>query len=455
MNRIFSLLTLLLSFFPVILTPPPATATQDEDLTFKEYLNQANNYIKSYRHFEASDALKQATKLGGAKHPSLHMRLGILYYGLGLIPEAITQGEKAVALAPSSKWYKYDLAKFYYVDKQFDKAEKQFVTLLKLDPGFTLAYYYLAELYFQKQDYDLAWLCMQRAQLLGHRGRHLIEKLESLSSKPRENFSQSTNSTLFRFIKISSEEQAHAILQEIQKGKLFENLELELKKDNQNSADFGIMHPSELNQKIADLLAGSKPYSVPEIIQTGMDFRIMQRIVSFDPETLRNQNSQSSKINSNKTAVAASSSGIQSATVAAASKDKAPMEAAPSNTFNEIKNKSAKLAALQLLHDWKSSWSNQDLDGYLSTYSDSFIPTGGKSLASWKKKRKRSLARPAFITVSVENPEVELVTEKQQIITFHQEYTSNTYKDTVIKTLTLEKEDAGWKIIRERVVNKH
>ena len=55
----------------------------DKSRSFKEYLEQANFYIKSYRHFEASDALKEATKLGGAKHPSLHMRLGILYYGLG------------------------------------------------------------------------------------------------------------------------------------------------------------------------------------------------------------------------------------------------------------------------------------------------------------------------------------------------------------------------------------
>jgi tetratricopeptide (TPR) repeat protein len=99
--------TLLTSTF--FLTPALA---EDKATSFKEYLEQANSYIKSYRHFEASDALKEATKLGGAKHPSLHMRLGILYYGLGLIPEAIAEGERAVHLAPSSKWYKYDLANF-------------------------------------------------------------------------------------------------------------------------------------------------------------------------------------------------------------------------------------------------------------------------------------------------------------------------------------------------------
>ena len=127
----------------------PSSANQE--ITVKEYLEKANNHLKADQHFSAGDALKEATRLGGAKHPSLHMRLAILYYGLGLIPDAITEGEKAVSLVPSSKRYKYDLAKFYLVDKQLNKAENEFSTLLKLDPGFALGYYYLAEVYFQKK----------------------------------------------------------------------------------------------------------------------------------------------------------------------------------------------------------------------------------------------------------------------------------------------------------------
>jgi len=169
------------------LTP---TLAEDKATSFKEYLEQANSYIKSYRHVETSDALKEATRLGGAKHPSLHMRLGILYYGLGLIPDAIAEGERAVHLAPSSKWYKYDLAKFYYVDKQFEKAEEQFTTLLKIDPGFTLAYYYLSELYFKQKRYDMAWLSMNRAYLLGYKGQLLETKIGPLSSKPTENLTE-------------------------------------------------------------------------------------------------------------------------------------------------------------------------------------------------------------------------------------------------------------------------
>ena len=109
MTRHFIIGNILISFLSSTVVMADDTAS-----SFKNYLEQANDYIKSYRHYEASDALKEATKLGGAEHPSLHMRLGILYYGLGLIPEAIEQGERAIHLAPASKWYKFDLAKFYF-----------------------------------------------------------------------------------------------------------------------------------------------------------------------------------------------------------------------------------------------------------------------------------------------------------------------------------------------------
>jgi hypothetical protein len=55
-----------------------AIATE-EAMTFRDYVEKANNYIEEYQHFEASDALKEATEIGAAKYPSLHMRLGILY----------------------------------------------------------------------------------------------------------------------------------------------------------------------------------------------------------------------------------------------------------------------------------------------------------------------------------------------------------------------------------------
>lgn len=419
----------------------PAFAS-DSAKSFKEYLEQANSYIKSYRHFEASDALKEATKLGGAKHPSLHMRLGILYYGLGLIPEAIAEGERAVHLAPASKWYKYDLAKFYYVDKQYKKSKEQFTTLLKIDPGFTLAYYYLAELYSQQKQYDLAWLSMQRAYKLGYNGKHLEEKLSPLSTQPEENFDPSENSLkLFRFIKLSDARLAQELTNEIWNGKLFENLELELKKDQTRTAEFGIMTLDELGSEAALSLTDKKPYSRPLVIETGPDFRIMQRILPFDPARWQQilTVSQTAKPAASKPVALQQEQPVQTTA-----------ETPPAQTTD--KHISSKLAAFYALESWKDAWEAQDVTGYLSAYSPTFRPNNNLSKKAWKAKRTRSIQRPRSIRIEIDDPVVEMLTDGQLLVTFKQSYTSNTYHDVVVKTLTMEKEEDGWKITKEREV---
>jgi hypothetical protein len=424
----------------------------EKTISFKEYLEQANSYIKSYRHFEASDALKEATKLGGAKHPSLHMRLGILYYGLGLIPEAIAEGERAVHLAPSSKWYKYDLAKFYYVDKQFAQAEEQFTTLLKIDPGFTLAYYYLSELYFKQKRYDMAWLSMNRAYRLGFKGQLLETKIGPFSSKPFESTVVSDNGPkLFRFIKFSDARQAQELTNEIWNGKLFENLELELRKDRTSSVDFGIMTLDELKPNVAESLQDKKPYSKPLVIQTGQDYRIMQRVLPFDPQKWQQDLTQVTSPPKPATAehIEPASASAETSTVISTSGTNTSVSEKPTAPDARI---SSKLAVFYALEAWKEAWETQDAKSYLASYSRNFTPSRGLSLDSWKEKRTKSIFRPSSIKIEIEDPVVENLTDNQLLITFKQSYTSNTYHDIVVKTLTMEKEENGWKIIKEREV---
>lgn len=453
--------TLLLSLSLALATPLSAA---DDDLRFKEYLDKANDYIKVYRHFEAGDALKEATKIGGAKHPSLHMRLGILYYGLGLIPEAIAEGEKAVVLAPSSKWYKYDLAKFYYVDKQYLKAEQQFITLLKLDPGFTLGYYYLAELYFRNKDFNMAWLSFQRACLLGHQGKHFEEKLASLTKKPTEDFTKiSKNSMIFRFIKLSSEEEAKTVLDQILQGKLFENLELELKKEKVGETDFGLVGFNELPDSVAESLKTRQPYSPPVVVKTGSDFRIMQCIAPFDPAAWRTTIGTISTVpKDSKAKVPAMAAVKNEADIA----KPAPSPAASISTKEDIpetqqipagKDKeqlATQLTAYYALESWKNAWQAADVTKYLAAYSSEFTPPDDMDLATWKKKRTTNLARPKFIHVTIKDPVVELLTDNHLLITFTQGFESDTYQDSVIKILTMVMEKGSWKIREERSVQE-
>ena len=422
--------TLLFIFFCTLLLLPTAPADASalpQTMTFNDYLQRANEYIRSYRHFEAADALKEATKLGGTKHPSLHMRLAILYYGLGLIPEAIVEGEKAVQLTPDSKWYKYDLAKFYYVDKQYEKAQQQFSDLLNLDPGFTFGYYFLAELFFHKKLYDMAWLSYERAKLLGHRGKHLQEKLTPYTTKPRENFNQQPDDKLFRFIKVPSQEKAEEILTKIRNGKLFENLELELKKERNGDYDFGTMMLGELKDSVALSLKDNRPYATPVIIQTGPDYRIMQRVLPFDIQAwktiLKNAASRS----------------------AAEKMNRKP-------TGDE--NFSAKITAFYALEHWRNVWESADVKAYFAAYSKNFSPQKGVSLQSWRQKIRKNLTTPTFIRIQIDDPIVEMLTKNRMLVTFEQSYTSNTYHSVVLKALTMEKEAEGWKIIQEQILQK-
>jgi len=412
--------------------------SEDEALTFQQYLDKANENIKTYRNLEAAEALKKATELGGGKHPALHMRLAILYYGLGLIGEAIHEGETAAALAPSSKWYKYDLAKFYYVDKQYAKAEQQFSALLKLDPGFTLGYYYLGELFYKNARYDLAWPALMRAQLLGYRGRYLEDRLRAASDLPAENpIAAQSAAPLFRFIKTDSADQARELLAEIDKGKLFENLELETR-EQARPVDFGVMLLDELKDSVAATLSDSAPYSPPAIVNIGDHYLIMQRILPFALEQWET--------------TPASAASQPNAAPAPRQGPAAENTTPEGETTEEPMLFSTKIASLYAIESWKESWENKNVAEYLKIYSTKFIPPDDLSLEEWQARRREALTKPEFIKITISDQVIETLSATQLLATFKQTYRSNSYNDEVVKTLSMEKEDSGWKIVDERVV---
>lgn len=454
------LLPLFLSF-SILAWLPASSALAEEVVNFKEHLEKANDLIKSYRHFEACDALREATDLAGEKYPSLHMRLAILYYGLGLIPEAIAEGEKAVSLSPSSKWYKYDLARFYYVDKQYLKAEQQFVSLLTQDPGFTLGYYYLAQLYFRNKNYDLAWLSLQRARLLGHRGKLLEEKLSRHSKKPLEDFSAFPSETaLFRYIKVGSRQEAEDILTEILKGKLFENFELEVKKERGSEIDFGVMDLREAPQALAESLRHQKLFAEPTVVQTTSDYRILQRIAPFNPEVWRAVAAAPPARGKSPQPLAqaklASPSGDgkngEPLLPATARPQSSPETPAGSRLSREQGQLDLQLKAYYTLESWKNAWQAGDVESYLAIYSDKFIPPERMPLAVWKDKRRTSLAKPRYIRVKIDNPIIEMLSDQLLQITFTQHYASDSYSDSVRKALIMEREKGIWKIREERTL---
>ena len=466
LSRLCSTALALAFCLTVFLTPSIAPAAGQET-PHQVYLKRANAYIKDYRHFPATDALKQAAKLSGDKHPSIYIQLAILYYGLGFIPEAIAAGEQAVALAPDLKWYRFDLGKFYFVNRQYDKAKQQFMALLQLDPAFTQGYYYLGEVYYQGGQYSMAWLCLERAEQLGHEGNLLKDKLTAVAAKPGEDFvpySQDTN-TYFRFIKFAQEKDAIAVLKQIEQGKIFENLEMELQNDKPAKAAFGIITAAELDATIAKALQNVKPYARPVVMKTGPDYRLMQRILPFEPVSWDKLAATAQagkpriaqKVAGETPTVAALATPQPSAPPEPEKREEAstpkPAEAASQPPTDTAADEEATQSAIaQSVEQWRKAWESADTDGYFASYSNAFVPAKQQPLASWKKKRTASLTAPTSMEITLYDTLIEMIDDDQASVSFKQVYKSDRLEDAVIKTLKMRRDGSAWKITAENVI---
>ena len=129
----------------------------------------------------------------------------------------------------------------------------------------------------------------------------------------------------------------------------------------------------------------------------------------------------------------------------------AAMEAEqPSRELDSVSGEALPLPAVDLfVKGWADDWSRKDADAYLARYSRRFQPERGRSLEAWRSIRRRRLAKPAFIEVIVGDLEVKFQERGRAVATFRQTYRSDTYADTVRKTLELTIEEGGWKILTE------
>ncbi len=268
----------------LVLLPYSQLHAENRKATIKGFLKKANAYYTNNRPFDAINTLRDAIKKN-ADHPQVRVQLSILYYGLGLLDEAIAAAEQAVKMDPGSEKNRFDLAKFYLVDKQYSQAENQFTYILRRNPGFTLGYYYLGLTYYRQGKDIMARLCIQRAKKLGHRGSMIEEKLGASSLNIKDSLpATQKKEPLYRFIVVSSKEEAETILSKLRQGKLFDVLVIENKNKNKQ-VDSGLIMLSEFKTSIADSVKDLQPFSEPVIIHTDPDYRIIQRIASFDTQS--------------------------------------------------------------------------------------------------------------------------------------------------------------------------
>lgn len=105
------------------------------------------------------------------------------------------------------------------------------------------------------------------------------------------------------------------------------------------------------------------------------------------------------------------------------------------------------LAAVQ---KWAKAWTEQDMPGYVGSYSREFDTPGKMSRANWEKMREQRIVGKETIRVVVENPLIT-ITGNEAVVKFKQSYFSDKLNNVSNKTLTMKQEGGSWKITSERV----
>jgi len=107
------------------------------------------------------------------------------------------------------------------------------------------------------------------------------------------------------------------------------------------------------------------------------------------------------------------------------------------------------LIIIDNVNNWARAWSNKDVDGYLSFYAPEYSPSE-LTRADWIAQRKQRISKPRSINVDINNLQVIMHGDEHAQAVFLQKYTSDTYSDSVNKTLLFRKLNDRWLIVQEK-----
>ena len=105
---------------------------------------------------------------------------------------------------------------------------------------------------------------------------------------------------------------------------------------------------------------------------------------------------------------------------------------------------------LKSLETWRIAWQSQNVEAYISQYTDAFGDSNGSSRKAWLKERQVKLTKPKKISVMIDDVQLTKLDSKTWEATFRQRYQSDLYKDVVRKTLTFKKVGDQYLIDDER-----
>ncbi len=109
---------------------------------------------------------------------------------------------------------------------------------------------------------------------------------------------------------------------------------------------------------------------------------------------------------------------------------------------------------VKTLKAWAAAWSGKDIPAYLSFYARDFKTPGKQPRAEWENARKLRIQAPKSISVSLDSIKVRMSGNSTALVSFHQNYKSDTLKQMgATKTVAMSKSGGKWQILEERVGN--
>ncbi|MGV0961109.1 MAG: YybH family protein [Limnohabitans sp.] len=97
---------------------------------------------------------------------------------------------------------------------------------------------------------------------------------------------------------------------------------------------------------------------------------------------------------------------------------------------------------------WSAAWSSRNMDAYFDQYAKSFVPAGGQSRSAWERMRRQRILSKSQITHEIRDLQIT-VQGDQATANFEQLYATDQTRLVGPKTLRLQREGLGWRIISE------
>lgn len=106
-------------------------------------------------------------------------------------------------------------------------------------------------------------------------------------------------------------------------------------------------------------------------------------------------------------------------------------------------------AVLATVQAWAKAWSSREVETYLGFYAAGYHPPG-ESHDAWKTQRRDRILAPKQISVTIQNPKVNLVDASHARVSFKQDYKSDRLSTVSSKSMSLEKQNGQWRITQEQ-----